>query len=248
MSSWTLAVKGQKQIPIIGLDDKREVTAILAASASGDLLPPQILYKGTTEKCHPPVDFPKDWDIWHSTNHWSNESTMLRYIDQIIIPHMNKQRQILDLPAAQQGLCIFDTFSAHQCESVTTKLHDNNILYVNVPPGCTGDLQPMDLTVNELYKRELKNKFHTWYANQIEDQLKKGVSICETKVDFPLSVMKPIHASWVVDVHQAMANRRSVIVAGFMKAGIILADKDSDADTLPYVSDEEGSIVKTEKL
>ena len=42
---------------------------------SGDLLPPQL--QGKTENCHPKVDFPEEWDIWHSENHWSNESTMI---------------------------------------------------------------------------------------------------------------------------------------------------------------------------
>ena len=27
-------------------------------------------------RCHPRIDAPKGWDIWHSDNHWSNEETM----------------------------------------------------------------------------------------------------------------------------------------------------------------------------
>ena len=46
VSSWTLAEKGSSQVPIVGLEDKRQITAVLACSASGSHLPPQLLYQG----------------------------------------------------------------------------------------------------------------------------------------------------------------------------------------------------------
>ena len=65
--------KSTKVIPIANADDKRQLTAVLAATARGEYLPPQLLYKGKTAKCHPPVIFPDGWDFWHTDNHWSNE-------------------------------------------------------------------------------------------------------------------------------------------------------------------------------
>ena len=58
VSCWTLEVQGSKQIDMVGLDDKREVTALLAVSLSGELLPPQVIYAGTTQSCHPNVPLP----------------------------------------------------------------------------------------------------------------------------------------------------------------------------------------------
>ena len=46
VSDWTLEVQVSKQIDMIGLADKREVTALLAFSMTGQLLPPQIIYGG----------------------------------------------------------------------------------------------------------------------------------------------------------------------------------------------------------
>lgn len=60
--------KGAKQVPIKGVDDKRQITAVLAVSKSGDLLPPQLFYQGLTDKCYPNYQFPKSWDIHHSEN------------------------------------------------------------------------------------------------------------------------------------------------------------------------------------
>jgi hypothetical protein len=43
---WTMDAKGSKQVKITGLNDKRQITALLTISKSGELLPPQIIYKG----------------------------------------------------------------------------------------------------------------------------------------------------------------------------------------------------------
>jgi hypothetical protein len=104
---------------------------------SGDLLPLQLLYQGKTENCHPKVDFPEEWVIWHSENHWSNESTMLRFADKIVIPYVMEMRDKLDLPLKQPALAVFDVFAAHSVNSFLTKLECAGIkvklILVDVP-------------------------------------------------------------------------------------------------------------------
>lgn len=80
VSNWTLATEGSTQVDIIGLEDKREITALLGSKADGCLLPPQILYQGKTDQCHAKYPFPDDWDIYHTENHWSTEESMVRYV------------------------------------------------------------------------------------------------------------------------------------------------------------------------
>ncbi|ELT87687.1 hypothetical protein CAPTEDRAFT_199284 [Capitella teleta] len=67
-SSWTLAEKGAKQVEIVGLDDKRQITALLGCSLTGDLLPLQLIYTGKTDKCHPSYAFPDDWQELLASN------------------------------------------------------------------------------------------------------------------------------------------------------------------------------------
>ena len=43
MSNWTMAKEGSKRIEISGIDDKWQVTAVLANTMSGDFLSPQII-------------------------------------------------------------------------------------------------------------------------------------------------------------------------------------------------------------
>ena len=68
--------QGEKSVPIAALDYKREITVVLAVTLAGEHLPPQILYQGKTERCQ----FPPEWDVWHTQNHWSNEATVKRYM------------------------------------------------------------------------------------------------------------------------------------------------------------------------
>jgi hypothetical protein len=87
-----MADEGSHQVEVVGLEDKREITVLLAISGDGEILPPQVLYAGTTARCHPAVNFPDEWDVWHTANHWSNEGRMIRFIDEIIIPYVTQKR------------------------------------------------------------------------------------------------------------------------------------------------------------
>ena len=82
---------------IAGKDDKRQITAVLAGTMSGEFLPPQLVYEGKTRRCIPKVSFPSGWGVTYTDNHWCNESTMKDYIHKIILPYVQKKRQELKL-------------------------------------------------------------------------------------------------------------------------------------------------------
>ena len=65
--------QGAKSIPISGLDDKQEITVLQAVALADEYLPPQIVIKGKTKRCYLAIEFPSEWDIWHSENHWTKE-------------------------------------------------------------------------------------------------------------------------------------------------------------------------------
>ena len=76
VSNWTQEQKGSKRIEIARIDDKQQITAMLTVSASGRLLPAQIIYEGKTPACIPKITFPSDWHVTYTTNHWANEDTI----------------------------------------------------------------------------------------------------------------------------------------------------------------------------
>ncbi len=100
---------------------------------TGDFLPVQLIYKGKTPRCHPKFTFPSGWHVTHSPKHWSNEETMIQYIEHIIFEAM---RETEDVPA----LVIMDNFKGQ----ITTKHFVHVCL---LPPNTTDLVQPMDIPV-----------------------------------------------------------------------------------------------------
>eukprot|EP00117_Sycon_ciliatum_P034838 scpid48499/ scgid26512/ Pogo transposable element with KRAB domain len=225
-SSWSMASCGSKQVPLTGLDDKRQITAVLGCSMAGEFLPAQLLYEGSTNRCHPSVKFPDGYDIWHSPNHWCNESTMLRYVEKVLVPFFNKQRTKLQLDAATPGLVIMDVFRAHRTPAVMDILDTNNCKCVFVPANCTSEMQVMDLVVNKIVKDAMKNKFIEWYSRQVVDDINdtedRTGETCEVvskfKPDLKLSTLKPLHAEWLIDVLVSVSARHDVFLKGWEMA------------------------------
>ena len=221
VSQWTMAEQGSVQVPVIGKDDKREITVLLAVSAGGVLLPPQVIYPGKTPGCHTKITFPQGWHITHSCNHWSTEETMLQYLDNVLIPYFAATRRDLGLPDDHVGLAIFDVFATHCCDSVLKKLSTNHIHQVFVPASCTGELQPLDLSVNDKFKALMKDSFARWYAHEVETALDGGTSLEKVKVDLKASLIKPIHGNWLITAISILESRKATLLRGFEAAGIM---------------------------
>ena len=94
VSSWTMT---PRKVEIIGKDDKCQITGVYGCSLSGDFLLVQLIYQGKTKKCLPSVTFPSDWNITFSENHWSNKSTMIEYITQLLLPYIDRKKKELKL-------------------------------------------------------------------------------------------------------------------------------------------------------
>ena len=91
--------------------------------------------------------------------HWSNESTMIHYIENVIVPFVTRVRNDLGVGQEQAALAIFDSFRGQITEKVFILLNKYNIQSVVVPPNCTDKLQPLDLTVNKVAKSFLQKQF-----------------------------------------------------------------------------------------
>ena len=68
---YTFSFKGAKNIPIKGVDDKRQITATSAVCCTGEFLPIQLIYAGKTERSLSKYSFPP-FSVTFTENHWSN--------------------------------------------------------------------------------------------------------------------------------------------------------------------------------
>ena len=218
LSDWTMAAKGSKRVEVFGIDDKRQITATFAASLSGCFLLVQLVYERKTTRCHPAIDIPEGWHITHTPNHWCNESTMISYIESVIVPYMTEKRRQLGLDAKHTGLVILDEFKGQTTPRVLNLLQRNNLLYVIVPPNCTDRLQPLDVSVNRAAKQFLRNKFENWYADNIVAQ--KSTSKEVEPVDVRLSIVKPMAAKWMIELYDYFVAHPNIIKSSFRHVGI----------------------------
>ena len=218
VSSWTMEQKGAKRVEVAGIDDKRQITAVFAATATGEFLPMPLIYAGKTPKCLPKFPFPKDWIITFTENRWSNEETMKDYNVKIIVPYVKKKREELKLADDHPALVLFDIFKGQCTDDVLKLLMDNNIEYIIVPANCTDRLQPLDVSVNKPAKEFLQNKFQGRFADQIASKLESND---KTSVDTRLSIMKPLGVGWLVELYDHLCSNPSFIVNGFRASGIL---------------------------
>ena len=93
--------------------------------------------------------------------------TMLHFIESVIVPYVQSTKERLGLEKDNFALVHFDIFAAHRCDSILQSLERNHIKCIFIPANCTGELQLLDLTVNQVFKQELKACFIRWLAELV---------------------------------------------------------------------------------
>lgn len=129
-----------------------------------------------------------------------------------------------DCPS-EKAVALFDVFAAHRGDVLLDRLKANGIIPLFVPAACTDKLQPLDLTVNKEYKDILKARFHDWYAQEVMGQLQEREAEGDdasgyVRVNLKTSVLKPVHAQWIMSAHEEISQRNSLIRKGFSLAGL----------------------------
>ena len=236
-SNWTMAKKGSKRVEMKGLEDKRQITGVFCGTLCGEFLPMQLIYKGKTDRCHPSYSFPADWCITQSSNHWSNEKTMLKYIDDIIVPFVERVRDDLGTDDSQAALGLFDHFKGQLTPNVTAALERHNIQSVLIPATCTDRLQPLDISVNKSAKVYLRSQFQQWYASEITSQNGAANDVNFEPVDMSAPRMKAVGAKWLVSLYEHFLESPDIIINGFLASGI----PQSIDNKTPYLHESDSS-------
>ena len=101
-----------------------------------------------------------------------------------------------------------------------SKLDENNILVVFIPPNYTDMRQPLDVSVNKPLKAEIKRCFVSWYSDRVKVQLDNGRPIEEVNIQMLISKMKSPVACWLVGAFDYLQDHEEFAVNGFKEAGI----------------------------
>ena len=117
-------------------------------------------------------------------------------------------------------MLIFDVFKGQTAPHVRYVITENDYVYVYVPNNLTHEFQPLDLKVSGSAKVFLSGMFQEWYVKEITKQFEDGTDVYSVNVNLNLSMMKQLHAQWVIGLYDDMQNRPNFIRKGFELAGV----------------------------
>ena len=106
---------------------------------------------------------------------------------------------------------MYDVFRGQTTDKFLDVLKDNNILSMKIPPNMTHVFQLLDLTVNKFAKDFIKGKFSTWFSRQISLGFENGMELDDIEVDYRISVLKPLHAKWLVELYNRVSTDIKVL-------------------------------------
>jgi hypothetical protein len=213
-----------------------QVTTTLFIAESGDVLPAQIIWAGSTDRCHPKDCGPApDGIIWdHTESHWQTPASFKRLIMKIIVPY--KDAKIVELgldPLTQMTLLKVDMHYSHHKEDMAEFLKGYNIILLFVPGGCTDILQECDVCLNFVFKVAIRTSFRDhlhhlfidWCVENPEHPERFHPSMASSK-------LKPHLSNWV---HLAMQqlktpSMRATIQRCFAKDGCFTEMRKRAAD------------------
>ncbi len=105
-SKQTYETKGVKVVRSLGKDKKRQITGMVSSASSGNMLPLQLIFQGKTIAVVPNhvearEAVRKGWDLTNLENHWSNQTTMKRFVEKVLDPWRVKKCKELGLDSSK---------------------------------------------------------------------------------------------------------------------------------------------------
>jgi hypothetical protein len=155
------------------------VTTFSCISAAEHKLPLGAILKGKTVRCLKKIrdgasDELKRVRLYPSEKSWMNESIMLQWLRDVVQPYTRTSSAAL----------IFDSYAAHFTPAVQAAAMCMNLNLIQVPGGCTSELQPLDAGFNGPM---LKKRKQIWALHKL---------LSPSSVDFPQQVIKRAQASY----------------------------------------------------
>jgi hypothetical protein len=206
-------------VAIIGADDKRQITAVLASALDGTLLPLQLIFTGKTPACHPPsTDASREArvHITHSPNHWSNQETMREWVTEVLLPYADRQMLKHNLPAGSNIVLMLDVWSVHISEEfrLWLRMHHSHIHLVYVPPNCTSKLQVADVVLQRPFKHGVRRRFTEWATEVLKQQIQSG-NLLGLNPYLKMGMIKPSVLQWCVDSWNRLKDGTDYITMGW---------------------------------
>ena len=213
---------------MLGAEDKRQITACLASSLNGDLLPLQLIFTGTTARCHPPTTAASGAagiHITHSGNHWSSLDTMQEWVTEVLLPYAERCIASFKLRSDSHIVLMLDVWSVHKGEPFRRFLrtHHPRVHLVFIPANCTSKLQVADVALQRPFKSSIRRSFEAWAAGVLHQQMVDG-GVVGLKEHFGVAKIKPLLLQWCVDSWTELQQCKMTITQGWGRCVMNLFD------------------------
>ena len=153
----------------------------------------------------------------------------------MIFPFIASKQVEHCLAADQKALLIFDVVRACKTEMVLHLMEQNSCEVVFFPANMTHHFQPLNLTITGVAKKFLTTKFEEWYAKEITQQINAGVDVYSIEIKTTLSVLKAVHAMWLIGLYDHLRNQSDLIQKGFDVSGITAASASNIEPEDPFL-------------
>ena len=112
------------------------------------------------------------------------------------------------------NILVADVYRAQQTDGVKALLKKKNTELVNVSPGCTSRVQPLDVSFNKLFKNVVTQQFEKHLEEKLKRYTEGKISASERRV----LVTKWVGKSWT-----EVGSNRDMVVRSFKKCGLSLS-------------------------
>lgn len=129
--------------------EKTSFTCVLACTASGQKLPPMVIFKRITM---PKEKFPKGIVVKTNKKGWMDESMMKAWLTECYGQRPG------GFFRRNKAMLVMDSMRAHTTDSVKEAIKATNSIPAIIPGGTTKYLQPLDISVNRPFKVQMRKK------------------------------------------------------------------------------------------
>ncbi|EUC59566.1 DDE superfamily endonuclease, partial [Rhizoctonia solani AG-3 Rhs1AP] len=224
-TQYTWHTQGDKQVPVLGKEEKRAFTLLVGISNNGQLLPLQAIYQGASNASLPHPSAPGYAEAMAynvsfvasmTATYWSTLQTMKDYVIMILVPFFQRMISTHQLPDDQRCIWQIDVWSVHCSAKFRDWLSTTYpwIILQYVPGGCTGLFQACDVGLQKIAKAAIRQKSLADIINETTQALRNGVDPKVFVNNKSIGTLRNRSVSWVNEAIKAV-NKPELIRKAF---------------------------------
>ena len=159
-------------------------------------------------------------------NHWSTLQTNLSLIENGILPAAKRSKEArrrAGQRVSDKVLILLDYWPVQKSPEFREKVKEAfpTVILQYVPPNLTGVYQPLDVAVNGVFKKYLRDIFGEWAVEDVQRQLQSGVPLADVELSTDMKERKKLLPKWVKAAWDRVS--REEVISGWEKAGLLKA-------------------------